>query len=328
MLILSQNSLPRTAPPHTLPPRGTKLGGPLSPSHGPIPCSSKVGGPRGCPSAAANNRNCREMLAGKARSHQNTPARPICSSPGGPGRGEQPPPGCCRGRGHPNPALRTPRVPLSTPPSSMGSIACRWRDAATGATAQDGGTRCWGHGGDTVLGLPRSRYLCPGASSAAAPGLTRFLRGCEPAGMGLVRGEVGLGSGSRSALGCHNPIPRPTYRPPRRCPLTPAVGTCDTPKPPTRALGTVPSGTQPPNPPRQRVPWDPTQRGEAGRGQWHSPGRGCGAGRLGLRWPRGAAWPRGSAGRAGAARPSEAEGGPERRSGSLDTETTTEKGKK
>lgn len=51
---------------------------PLIPSL--IPCSSNVGGPGGSQRCWEKNRNHGAMLAGKARSHQNVPAHPICFS--------------------------------------------------------------------------------------------------------------------------------------------------------------------------------------------------------------------------------------------------------
>lgn len=110
-----------------------------------------------------------------------------------------------------------------------------------------------------------SRYLCPGASSAAARDLTRFLRG--PAGMGLGGGEGGTGASQGQGqhwghrrVSQHCPTPHPLS--PRHRPLISVRRTWNLhhPLPLPTALGTVAS--------------DSTQQGTAPR-----------AGTVALTWP-------------------------------------------
>lgn len=140
-------------------------------------------------------------------------------------------------------------------------------------------------------------------------GDTVQVRGREKDG-GRVRVSTGV------TAGCRSTAPRPI-----RCPLTSVL-----------TLGPASSPVPP------RIPSDSTQQGTV-RPVRGSPGPGVAragdsgthlagaavAGRVRAQRPRRGA---GLAGRDGAARPSEAEGGLELLSGSLDVESTTEKGKK
>lgn len=155
---------------------------------------------------------------------------------------------------------------------------------ACGVRAGDQGTALPCPCGEHGAGLPHSHYLCPGASSATARDLTRFLGG--PAGMGLGEGEGGTGASQRQGKGQgqsqsqhwgHRGVSQhcPTLHPlwPSHRPLisVPSPWNSHHPLPPT-ALGTVPSdstqqGTvQPVQPsPGPRVP-------RAGDSGTHLPG--------------------------------------------------------